>query len=45
MNANVWSLVNDAEGTDHAAAAVVEAGLGAFNMAAAPLHEVRPLAC
>lgn len=26
-------------------AAVVDAGLGAFNDAAAPLHEVRPLSC
>ncbi len=24
---------------------VVDAGLGAFNAGAAPLHEVRPLAC
>jgi GNAT superfamily N-acetyltransferase len=45
MNSPAWSLVNDAEATDRAAAAVVDSGLGAFNVAAAPLNEVRTVAC
>lgn len=40
-----WSLHDDPDGREREAAAGVDAGLGAANAQAAPLHEVRPLAC
>jgi len=40
-----WTLIDDDTAADHAAASVVEAGLDGYNLAAAPLHDVRPLAC
>jgi ribosomal protein S18 acetylase RimI-like enzyme len=38
-------IVDVADEIDAEAAGVVDRGLGDFNAAAAPLHEVRPLAC
>jgi GNAT superfamily N-acetyltransferase len=40
-----WSLIDDAEAADREAAAVIDAGLDGFNLAAASLNDVRPLAC
>jgi ribosomal protein S18 acetylase RimI-like enzyme len=38
-------LIDVAEEIDAAAAGIVDRGLGEFNESAAPLHDVRPLAC
>ena len=40
-----WTLHDDAAGADRAAARLIDTGLGEANDAAAPLHEVRALAC
>ncbi len=40
-----WSIHDDPDGSDRDAAVIVGQGLGDFNEAAAPLHQVRPLAC
>lgn len=45
MKPDGWTLVDDDTAADRAAAGVVDAGLDGFNIAAAPLHDVRPLAC
>ncbi|HKX95016.1 MAG TPA: GNAT family N-acetyltransferase [Methylibium sp.] len=40
-----WTLYDDPDGADRIAARLIDTGLGEANDAAAPLHEVRPLAC
>ncbi|WP_295647126.1 GNAT family N-acetyltransferase [uncultured Methylibium sp.] len=40
-----WTVHDDPDGHDRDAAGVVDQGLGDFNEAAAPLHQVQPLAC
>lgn len=40
-----WTVRDDPDGADRGAAGIVDQGLGDYNDAGAPLHQVRPLAC
>lgn len=45
MTTPAWTVHDDPDGRDREAAGRVDQGLGDFNESAAPLHQVRPLAC